>query len=301
MEVSMAKNPFNGILKMYKKQVKENDKLGYADDFKNCAEVFFEKVNEEYDMEENPVHFEDIDYLDGYFLFGHGTNSVVHFHIKECPGWLFGIWWSMPDNKNKEKRYIDGEIFAQYEETIDKFKPSRSEIRSKISVFPNKEYGYCDCYSAANMINFIRTEPYLAFCRDYNGWDYNEEYHTREEAKREYDNYRGWQDNANKYTKECDDKVLAFVKERVLPSFSGAEIEDLGDDCSPRYEVIAPLKKNKDLVKECGCYRWFDDDDEEGKKIIEEFNAIVKECKDISDKYSFPWFSPFNTTITFYK
>ena len=297
----MAKNPFDDIVKMYNEQVEENDKAGYAKKFKNCAELFFQKVNEEFALKESPVHFEDIQFLDGYFIFGYGTNSVVHFHIKECPGWLFGIWWTIPDGSNPEQRYISGELFTQYEETLDKFKPSRSCLCTTITAIPDEDDQICSCYTAAKMIAFIRNEPYLAFCRDYCRWNYNEEYHTREEARAKYDEYRVWQDNKVKYTKECDERVIAFVKERILPLFTDAEIHDNGENCSPRYDVIAPLKKNKDLVDECGCYEWFEDDDKEGKKTMEEFNALIKECEALSDKYEFFWSVPFNPDVYFYK
>ena len=39
-------------------------------------------------------------------------------------------------------------------------------------------------------LKFIRDEPMLAFCRDYCSWNYNQEYHTREEAEQEYLHYK---------------------------------------------------------------------------------------------------------------
>lgn len=299
----MSKNPFVGIAEMYEDQVKKNDNAGYAEKLKACAELFFRMVNEEYVLKDNPVHFNDIQFRDGYFIFGYGTNSVVHFHIDECPGWLFGIWWTIPDGSNPNQKYISGEFFTQYEETVDKFKPSRSVMRSTITSIPDADCQSCSCYAAAKMISFIRDEPYLAFCRDYCGWDYNEKYHTREEAKAVYDEYRVRRDNKVKYTKECDDKILAFVKDRILPLFTDAEIQDLGEEWSPRYDVVAPFRKNKDIVEEYGCYDWFDDDDDdkERKKTMEEFNALIEECRAIADKYRFCWFSPVDPIITFYK
>ena len=76
-------NVFDPILKMYENQVKEADKSGDPEKLKRCADLFFKCVNAE--MEDYPVTFEDIEYLDGYYIFGYGTNTIVHFHIKECP------------------------------------------------------------------------------------------------------------------------------------------------------------------------------------------------------------------------
>ena len=46
----------------------------------------------------------------------------------------------------------------------------------------NGEYTDCSVFAAEEMLEFIHNEPDLAFCRAYCGWDYNREYHTREEA-----------------------------------------------------------------------------------------------------------------------
>lgn len=297
----MAKDTFGSIAEMYEDQVKKNDKAGYAEKLKVCTELFFRMVNEEYALKDSPVHFNGIQFLDGYFIFGFGTNSVIHFRIDECPGWLFGIWWTIPDESNQKQKYISGELFAQYEENIDKFKPSYSSLCSTITSIPDGDRQSCSCYAAAKMISFIRDEPYLAFCRDYCNWNYNEKYHTRDEAKEVYGKYRIWRDNEVKYTKECDSKILVFVKDKILPLFTDAKIRDLGENWSPRYEVVAPLEKNKDVVKKCGSYDWFDADDEEGKKTMEEFNALQEECYEIANKYEFSWFSPIDSIITFIK
>lgn len=294
------KNFLDGLLKVYKRQVKKCDKSGFADTLKECTDRIFKDLNNCFALEENNVHFEDVQFLDGYFIFGTGTNSVVNFKIKECPGWLFGIWWDVPSESKSNYAFIDGELFAQYEETIDKFKPSASHFCENISA-PKDDERECLCFHAANMIAFIRDEPCLAFCRDYNGWDYNEEYHTREEAENAYKEYIAWRENEAKYTEECDNRVLSFVKEKIIPLFADAEIYDCGDGWSPRYDVIAPLNKNKDIVHIEGCYSWFDDDDDIGAGIMSEYNAILEKCDEIADKYKFCWYSPVDPVIEFYK
>lgn len=204
----MEGSSLDALIEVYDKQVAEADENGFADKFKICTEFFFKDINDSYPLEDSPVHFEDIEYLDGYFIFGMGTNSVVHFHIKECPGWKFAIWWSPPEGEK-----ITGEFFTQYEETLDKFKPSRSICRD-ITMQYSAENITCSCYEVARLINYIHQEPYLAFCMDYYGWNYNEEYHTREEAKQKYDEYRIWQDNKNKFTKINNDNILLFVSQK---------------------------------------------------------------------------------------
>ena len=82
---------------LYDKEIKRKDKLGYAETFKQCTETLFEEIRNYFDVDSIDIHIEDVEYLDGYFIFGSGTNSVIHFHVKECPGWKFGIWWNLPE------------------------------------------------------------------------------------------------------------------------------------------------------------------------------------------------------------
>lgn len=293
----MADSPLDGIREIYDASVREADKQGYADAYKKCAELFFEKVNKEYALEENPVHFSDIQYLDGYYIFGYGTNSVVHFHVDECPGWKFGIWWNKREGDNDA---FTGEFFAQLEEEIDKFKPSRSEISANIQVNLSQT-AMCHAYGAAEQIRFIRDEPYLAFCRDYNGWNYNTEYHSREEAEAEYRKYREYRENKVKYTSMMDEKILQYVTDHVLPAFRNAEIVDRGSSWSPRYEAVAPFSDNTDLVGEPGLYDWFDKEDEEGQEILAGYKALLDEAQGYADKYEFFYFRPIHNLIMFYE
>ena len=80
------KHPLEVLKDLYDDSVKEADASGLSEIYKANTEALFKEL---------PYSIEDIEYLDGYFIFGFGTNSVVHFHIKECPGWKFGIWWGM--------------------------------------------------------------------------------------------------------------------------------------------------------------------------------------------------------------
>ena len=292
----MADSPLDGIREIYDESVREADKQGYADAYKKCAELFCENVNKEYALKENPVHFSDIEYLDGYFIFGHGTNSVVHFHVDECQGWKFGIWWNKREGDNDA---FTGEFFAQFEETIDKFKPSRSEICGSIQVNIDSSMSY-SC-RVGELIRFIRDEPYLAFCRDYNGWDYNTKYHSREEAEAEYRKYREYRENKVKYTSMMDEKILQYVTDRVLPVFHNAEIIDRGSSWSPRYDVVAPFSDNTDIVGEPGLYDWFDKEDEEGQEILAGYKALLDEAQGYADKYEFFYFRPIHNLIMFYE
>ena len=282
-------SPFAALAKMYGDGVNENDKRGYADSFFNCFNIFSMA------FKKDGFRFTDIEFLDGYFLFGMGTNSVVHFHIDECPGWKFGIWWEMPEKDNSD--LICGQFFAQYEETIDKFKPSHSQLHARL--FVNAKLDDADTWESKKIVEFIKNEPHLAFCRDYHYWDYNHEYHTREEAERVFAEYVTKRDNKNKYTAIADEKILNFVREKILPMFVDAEIVDRGDCWSPRYEVIAPYKPNKESAREGpGWYGWFCDN-EDGDALKAEYESLERECEAYGDEYEFMYFPPISRDVCF--
>ena len=85
------KHPLEALKDFYEESVKEADANRSPEIHKANTEALFKEL---------PYSIEDIEYLDGYFIFGFGTNSVVHFHIKECPGWKFGIWWGTRGTDN---------------------------------------------------------------------------------------------------------------------------------------------------------------------------------------------------------
>lgn len=290
---------FESLKEIYQDGVAESDKLGYAEKYKRGTELFFDGINGGKD--DVPFHFEDVEYLDGYFVFGRGTNSVVHFHVKECPGWLFGIWWKPPKENTADAKYIDGEFFTQFEETIDKFKPSRSEIHAEFTAYPYAEREWCVCDYIKDILSFIKNEPHLAFCRDYYSWDYNVEFHSREEAKERYEKFRVREESKVKYTKIFNERILNFVRTKILPCFNDAEIYDQGENISPRYDVRASYQKNQHLVDEPGLYALFEDDDEKGKALMDELKQIEKECYDFADENEFSWWSPISHCIFFYE
>lgn len=97
----------------------------------------------------------DVQYLRGYFIFEFGEDMVVHFRLKECKGWLFGIWWDVDESKY--------DFFAQYEKNINKFKPSDSSFVEKSIWFEeDAPLGYC----ADGICQFIKKHPLKAWYAD---------------------------------------------------------------------------------------------------------------------------------------
>jgi hypothetical protein len=62
-----------------------------------------------------------------YYLFDLGEESVVHFKIKGCKRWLFGLWIvDIGDNKTRIS------LFGEHEDYIDKFKPTQTKLSEEI-------------------------------------------------------------------------------------------------------------------------------------------------------------------------
>lgn len=121
--------------------------------------IFFEA------LEANGFHPTDIEFGNGYFIFEHGKDMVVHFHLKECKGWKFGIWWNIEGEK-------EFDFFAQYERDIDKFKPSASTLKLDREPLDDWNMKY-----VVQICRFIKKHPYRAwaidqtYARDIWEWD----------------------------------------------------------------------------------------------------------------------------------
>ena len=211
--------------------------------------------------------------------------SDVTLGIKESPGWRYGLWWNYTGNNT-------GAFFTQYEETIDKFKPSRSVFCKLV----HPEDIDVSAQSIAEMINFIIKEPHLAFCRDYYDWDYNTEFHSREEAEQKFNEWKMKHDNDLRITAECDEAVMNFVNAKILPMLEGSRVVDMGDFVSPRYQVIAPWAKNQE-AEGPGLYGWF----EEGDPLKDEFKAIVDECRKKARENECYWWPPIHDSVSLYE
>lgn len=79
----------------------------------------------------NTYHYDilDIKVGDTYYLFNLGEHSVIHFRIKGCKRWLFGLWIvDIGDNKTRLS------LFGEHENYIDKFKPTATKLSEKVEV-----------------------------------------------------------------------------------------------------------------------------------------------------------------------
>ena len=276
--MSDEKDVFSALEEFYNERVAEADTKGFAERYLAAAKKLIQTLAEEH------FHVENEEYLDGYFLFGKGTNSIFHFTLKECPGWSFGVWWKQPENENEG---VLGEWFAQYTETIDKFKPSASNIVCDIHV--SEKYGVD--YQLLDNIRFIRDEPYLAFCRDYCYWDLNTEYHTREEAQQIYEQYISRRDldaeYQAKYDRFCYDEMVKTIKMNLDPDET-LYLCDYGEGVSPRYLFVVYSPK-EELAHDCDL----EDLEEGGQECKDRMYAFYDTIRQTVDVYIDTWnYSP---------
>lgn len=298
------------FLDVYKESVEECDKLGFSEIYKRETKRFLSKLSahfkQYYELDFTP---QDVQYEDGYFFFGHGTNSIVRFHVKEAPGWLFGIWWTpVEENKKDEepveyrKDCIKCEFFAQYEETIDKFKPSASMFEGSFNWYfetPNaKENLWRLCFDAARVVKLILQYPYVAFVREIHWSDLNEDYVTPEEAEQIYTEWK-LKDNAKKLMQQQNDKEMLDCLTKIFKPLldkGEAYISDMGANFSPRYELIA---RNWNDKQENGIYSLFhfDFNGIDSKASKELWDKTKEQCKARAKKIDSWWFNPVSECI----
>ena len=229
----------------------------------------------------------------------------VDFHIDLIPDWLFGVWFS-----KLRKDDMEYEFFGQYEETIDKFRPSHSAIRCKNEFrYDAKTNSEIDLYvgEVCRLISFIRKEPVLAFARDYCGWDYNTEYHTKAEAQKKFDEYLKWKANEKEWEPKCRQIVLDYVIENIMPYLPEFCIVDATENRSPRYSIVATYKIFENGTEEnCGCYgieSFIDEAGGNSKKIMKGLDKAEEEAVKLARKHhvNFYTFSCFNHSVDIIK
>ncbi len=75
---------------------------------------------------------QDVKIGNSYYLFNLGEESVIHFKIKGCKRWLFGLWIvELSENK------VRISLFGEYEDYIDKFKPTQTKLSENVEVDKN--------------------------------------------------------------------------------------------------------------------------------------------------------------------
>ena len=262
--------------------VKKQDKNKNANYYKRAFEAIAS------DLEKEAYECENVVYLSTYFIFDRGTNSIIHFNIKEIPGFKFGIWWNTEfDNQNDKD--LKGYLFCQYEDNIDKFKPSASEICEEITVcFDN---GLNNPIASLNIyfFKFIKENPELAWYRD-NFWtNLNYEYVDKNEALKEFEKYKKHKLLEKKLIPELDAKYLKMMKDYADRLIEEYEIIDRGDNWSPRYELLTWDEKTRP-----GVYTFIN----ESKEEHQQYQQMIGRLTNRAMKNDILWLWPMDNIMT---
>jgi hypothetical protein len=146
---------------------------------KEVAETIFNKIRS---FGFKPYN---ICYNTGYFIFEMGKDSVVKFKIKGLRAWLFGMWIETnPDNLKSDDKNGDDypalQFFCQYQESIDKFKPSRSYFEANYSLNDIENPSEFEYYQIKEIIKSIKRHPFISYVKDEDGSDYFDKSYIKE-------------------------------------------------------------------------------------------------------------------------
>ena len=264
------------LVKMYNEMLEENNKEGWAPLYKEAADYILNNLYTDRDEKKRvKLTPKDVDYGDGYFIFATGDNSVITFRVEEIPGFLFGMWLGTRETPGEKKQVcgIEVQFFSQFEDAINKFKPSRSNLLVKIDFqfkyddmgVYSKEIDYedieYDMWDVYKLLGFMYKYPAYAFVRDYEGVDFNTTVMDIRTAKRKFEKYKNGRKQLRALQKEYECKVFEYLK-KMAPTWLDVEpyVCDRGDSWSPRYELWWCLEDvNKKLAKgeqkfKRGCY-----------------------------------------------
>lgn len=120
-----------------------------------------------------------IDYPSKIYNDGKATSiddSIIHFRCKGVSKhWKFGMWL-YTDNKDKDGNQCEPilQIFAQWDNSIDKFKPSRSDLVLDYTTWQLTTDHWCDkFYRLGNMLAMMKRHPlmcYYGYCGENPGY-----------------------------------------------------------------------------------------------------------------------------------
>lgn len=225
-------------------------------------------------LEKNGFHSTNVIYGDGYFIFPHGKDMVINFHIKEVKGWKFGIWWDINGNSGFD-------FFAQYEANIDKFKPTASTFVERDVCL--EDWNLDD---VVRICQFIKKHPHKAWALDKGYeqeiWDLVRVKHPF--WRHHFERVRYWW--AEVCYKRFNKRYLKLLDEITNECLISPQIIDENKDglmCSPRYLVKCKGMKDEDL--EPGHYDI--DIDEDLSPSLKK--KALKYEKSLNRKINQPW------------
>lgn len=213
-------------------------------------------------------HIVDKQFGNCYFIVeSKEPDTICHFHIKELPGYLFGIWnicrydtiqyeiennlslWSDNLHISSKSELI---FFTQYEKEIDKFKPSRSGMVTGLRRITYKEDNKLitewDIDELEVVLRYMKKHKYKAYVNIYNENKFVYKEYSSFKCFRSYYRHK-W----NRFTTNIKDtlklKIQIYKSKKLIKKLKDVYyyILDYGENCYPRIHIIVRRKPNIDI------------------------------------------------------
>lgn len=213
-------------------------------------------------------HIVDKQFGNCYFIVeSKEPDTICHFHIKELPGYLFGIWnicrydtiqyevennlslWSDNLHINSKSELI---FFTQYEKEVDKFKPSRSGMVTGLRRITYEEDDKLitewDIDELEAVLNYMKKHKYKAYVNIYNENKFVYKEYSSFKCFRSYYRHK-WNRFTTNIKNNLKLKIQIYKSKKLVRRLKDVYyyILDYGENCYPRIHIIVRRKPNIDI------------------------------------------------------
>ena len=218
--------------------------------------------------EELGYHIIDEQYGNCYFIIeSKEPDTICHFHIKELPGYLFGIWnicrydtiqyeiennlslWSDNLHISSKSELI---FFTQYEKEIDKFKPSRSGMVTGLRRITYKEDNKLitewDIDELEVVLKYMKKHKYKAYANIYNENKFIYRELNEVNCFKLYYKHK-WNRFITNISDNLKLKIQIYKSKKLIKKLKDVYyyILDYGENCYPRIHIIVRRKLDIDI------------------------------------------------------
>lgn len=210
-------------------------------------------------------HIVDKQFGNCYFIVeSKEPDTICHFHIKELPGYLFGIWnicrydtiqyevennlslWSDNLHISSKSELI---FFTQYEKEIDKFKPSRSGMVTGLRRITYKEDNKLitewDIDELEVVLKYMKKHKYKSYVNIYNENKFIYRELNEVNCFKLYYKHK-WNRFITNIRDNLKLKIQIYKSKKLIKKLKDVYyyILDYGENCYPRIHIIVRRKPN---------------------------------------------------------
>ena len=213
-------------------------------------------------------HIIDTQYGNCYFIVeSKEPDTICHFHIKELPGYLFGIWnicrydtiqyevennlslWSDNLHISSKSQLI---FFTQYEKEIDKFKPSRSGMVTGLKRITYKKNNKLaiewDIDELELVLSYMKKHKYKAYVNIYNENKFVYKEYSSFKCFRSYYKHK-WNRFTTNIKNNLKLKIQIYKSKKLVRRLKDVYyyILNYRENCYPRIHIIVRRKPDIDI------------------------------------------------------